>query len=260
MLHVPSRGWSASALVDAARDLGLSPATSGLLPRGEGDLVEHFMVACNTRCVEELLARKEELMALPLEERVAVALQLRLEMLAPLIDTWPQALAVASRPSNAAHSLRLLYGLVDDVWAALGDDSTDASWYSKRALLAGAYTATSLYMLTDYSPGFRDTWDALRRRVAEGLALDASIARAVRSASSMASAAADDAAHASTSASGTAPPPPPGPAAAEAAAEADAAAAQAAAAEQGATPMGQDAGAAGAGKTDGDVGRATGQV
>jgi len=26
-------------------------------------------------------------------------------------------------------------------------------WYTKRALLGGVYTATELYMLTDYSPG-----------------------------------------------------------------------------------------------------------
>ena len=30
---------------------------------------------------------------------------------------------------------------------------------------AGVYTATELYMLTDYSPGYADTWHSLDRRL-----------------------------------------------------------------------------------------------
>ncbi|GLC40969.1 hypothetical protein PLESTB_000961500 [Pleodorina starrii] len=179
--HVAERGWTEAALIAAARDLKLSPAIIGLLPRGEGDLVEFFIELCNARCIKELELKKQELEGLALNERVAKALQLRLELLQPVIDTWPQALAVAARPSNAPHSAKLLFSLVDDLWAALGDGSTDVTWYSKRAVLAGVYASTSLYMITDYSPGFKDTWEALRRRVDEGLALDASLQRVARS-------------------------------------------------------------------------------
>lgn len=45
------------------------------------------------------------------------------------------------------------------------------NWYTKRALLAGVYTATELYMLTDYSPGYAETWDALDRRLRDVMAL-----------------------------------------------------------------------------------------
>ena len=55
--------------------------------------------------------------------------------------------------------------LVDDIWYAAGDKSTDYNWYTKRALLAAVYSATELYMLTDYSPGYADTWEALDRRL-----------------------------------------------------------------------------------------------
>ncbi|KXZ48185.1 hypothetical protein GPECTOR_30g281 [Gonium pectorale] len=176
----------------------LSPAITGILPRGEGELVEHFIDRCNRQFLADLEARQHELRALPLEERIARALQLRLQLLAPYVDSWPQALAVAARPSNAPHGLRLLFALVDDVWAALGDESTDLTWYSKRALLAGAYSSSSLYMMTDYSPGFADTWAALRRRVGEALSLDASLAGALHAATA-----------AAASASGPSPSPPP---------------------------------------------------
>ncbi|PNW81999.1 hypothetical protein CHLRE_06g269550v5 [Chlamydomonas reinhardtii] len=148
------------------------------------------MEQCNARLAELLAQQKDEMQAMDLDARVAKALQLRLEMLVPYMDTWPQALAVAAKPSNAGRSLKLLYQLVDDIWAALGDQSTDSSWYTKRALVAGAYTATSLYMITDYSPGFRDTWAALRRRVAEGLALEHKLESIVHTASAAATAAA----------------------------------------------------------------------
>ncbi|KAG2438659.1 hypothetical protein HXX76_005206 [Chlamydomonas incerta] len=148
------------------------------------------MEQCNARLAELLAQQKDELQAMELDARVARALQLRLEMLVPYMDTWPQALAVAAKPGNAGRSLKLLYQLVDDIWAALGDQATDSTWYSKRALVAGAYTATSLYMITDYSPGFRDTWAALRRRVAEGLALETKLESLVHTAAAADTAAA----------------------------------------------------------------------
>ncbi|GIL85684.1 hypothetical protein Vretimale_13247 [Volvox reticuliferus] len=177
--HVAEHGWTDAALIAAARDLRLSPAVIGILPRGEGELVEHFVELCNTKCAKDLGDRQHELLTFKLNERVAKALRTRLEMLRPVIDTWPQALAVAARPSNAPHSVKLLFSLVDDIWAALGDRSTDVTWYSKRAVIAGVYASISLYMITDYSPGFRDTWEALQRRVDEGLALDASLEQVV---------------------------------------------------------------------------------
>jgi ubiquinone biosynthesis protein COQ9 len=51
------------------------------------------------------------------------------------------------------------------------------------------YVATELYMLTDYSPGYEDTWRALDRRLADvaavgtlGAALRAAVSRAAGSA------------------------------------------------------------------------------
>lgn len=62
-------------------------------------------------------------------------------------------------------TIQQLAQITDDVWHAAGDKSTDYNWYTKRGLLAGVYTATELYMLTDYSPEFADTWDVLDRRL-----------------------------------------------------------------------------------------------
>lgn len=146
--HVKERGWSEAAVVAAARDLGLSPAVVGLFPRGEAELVEHFIELCNLKCIKGLEEKQHEILKLAMNERITMALHARLDLLKPVIDTWPQALAVAARPSNAPHSVKLLFSLVDDIWATLGDGSTDLTWYSKRGVLAAVYASTSLYMIT----------------------------------------------------------------------------------------------------------------
>ena len=80
-------------------------------------------------------------------------------------DTWPQALGIQAQPSNMATAMRQRAELVDDIWHACGDTSTDYNWYTKRGLLAGVYAATELFMLTDYSAGYADTWRSLDRRL-----------------------------------------------------------------------------------------------
>ncbi|KAL4315793.1 hypothetical protein AHAS_Ahas15G0220600 [Arachis hypogaea] len=43
--------------------------------------------------------------------------------------------------------------LVDEIWHAAGDNAYDIDWYAKRTVLAGIYSTTEIYMLTDTSPG-----------------------------------------------------------------------------------------------------------
>jgi hypothetical protein len=44
-------------------------------------------------------------------------------------------------------------------------------WYTKRAVLAGVYTSTELFMLTDASDNFADTWAFLDRRLEDVVTL-----------------------------------------------------------------------------------------
>ena len=76
-----------------------------------------------------------------------------------------------AQPSAAVVGCRQLAFVVDEIWHAAGDKSTDTSWYTKRALLAGVYSSTELYMLTDYSPEYADTWESLDRRLADVMRL-----------------------------------------------------------------------------------------
>lgn len=165
--HVRTLGWSTAALQAAAKELGYSPAVAGLVEGGETELVQYFMDKCNAELAQRLADMAPELQQMRVPERIFQGAKLRLEMIIPFIDVWPQALALQSHPAAAPKALQQVATLVDDIWHAAGDKSTDHNWYTKRALLGGVYCSTQLYMLTDASPGFADTWAALRRRLAE---------------------------------------------------------------------------------------------
>ena len=169
--HVKQHGWTSAALVAAARDLGLSPAVTGIVPRREAELVEFFIAQSNKKLVEAMQQHADEFQSMSPEDRIRWALKRRLSMVHPHISSWPQALAVAALPTNIPHCGKLLGQMVDDVWHAAGDTSTDTSWYTKRIALAAVYTATELFMLTDYSPHFNETWAAMDRRLHDLVAL-----------------------------------------------------------------------------------------
>jgi ubiquinone biosynthesis protein COQ9 len=102
-------------------------------------------------------------------EKLRTAVQMRLQIASPLIAQWPQAMALGARPDNLPGTLRLLAELMDEMWMLSGDRSNDWNWYTKRALLGGVYTATELYMLTDKSYQFHNTWTFLDRRLQDAL-------------------------------------------------------------------------------------------
>src|SRR5205085_12427037 len=89
------------------------------------------------------------------------------ETVQPWREAVRRALVVLALPHNAPPALRLLYETVDAIWYAAGDNATDFSFYTKRAILAAVYGATLLYWLEDRSPEFSDTRAFLDRRLAD---------------------------------------------------------------------------------------------
>ena len=62
-----------------------------------------------------------------------------------------------------------MYKTVDLIWYAVGDKSADFNFYTKRALLAGVISATSLFWINDESEDSVDSWQFLDRRIADVL-------------------------------------------------------------------------------------------
>lgn len=163
MRHVESLGFTVEAMQKAAEELGYSRAVANMFPRAEAELIEHFLESARAETNAELESMREELAAMRVRDRVATGVRLRLKQLAPYVHTWPRAMYILSQPQNAARSLHELHLIVDDIWHAAGDTSVDMNWYSKRLLLAGCYTSSELFMLTDASPDFEETYHYVDR-------------------------------------------------------------------------------------------------
>lgn len=162
LAHVPFEGWSRRALLAGAADLGLDPATARrLFPRGGDDMLVHVERWAD----RQMLARVGSLEGLRMRDRIAKLVRTRLEVLAPHREAMRRATAARMLPGNALAACGSLWRTVDLMWAKAGDDVRDASYYTKRALLAAVWTSTFLYWLEDRSEGFADTWAFLERRI-----------------------------------------------------------------------------------------------
>jgi ubiquinone biosynthesis protein COQ9 len=161
---VPFDGWTETALKRAAERIGLEPAElRSLCPGGPRDIVAWFSHWADRETLRALEAR--DLSALKVHERIAAGVETRLGVLAPHREAVRRSLALLTAPQNVALGARLLYDAVDALWYAAGDTATDFNFYTKRALLAGVYGATTLYWLDDRSPESADTRAFLDRRL-----------------------------------------------------------------------------------------------
>ncbi|CAJ1940545.1 unnamed protein product [Sphenostylis stenocarpa] len=175
--YVMKLGWTEAALIAGARDVGLSPSIVGSLSRKEAALVEYFMDDCLQRLVDKIDS-DESLKNLTPSDCISKLIRFRLEMQAPYVSTWPQALSIQAQPANVPTSFKQRAVLVDEIWHATGDKASDIDWYAKRTILGGIYSTTEIYMLTDSSPDFRDTWAFLDARVKDAFDIKKTIQEA----------------------------------------------------------------------------------
>ncbi|KFO71364.1 hypothetical protein N303_10348, partial [Cuculus canorus] len=171
---VPEHGWTAEAIAEGAKALGLSAAAAGMFQSDGSQLILHFLSQCNTK-LSELLEQEQKLVQQgeaekkPIDQFLRDAVEARLRMVIPYLERWPQALSILLMPHNIPSSLSLLSSMIDDILHYAGDQSTDINWYTRRAVLTGIYNTTELVMMQDSSPDFEDTWRFLENRIADAM-------------------------------------------------------------------------------------------
>lgn len=160
--HVAFDGWTEATFRAAAADAAIAPDLARVLcPRGALDLAVDYHRA-GDRTMEARLAASD-LTGLRFSQRVALAVRLRLQDADR--DAVRRGAALFALPANMATGSGLVWGTADAIWRALGDNSADLNWYTKRMTLSAVYSATVLYWLGDDSPGHADTWAFLDRRI-----------------------------------------------------------------------------------------------
>ena len=161
---VPERGWTRSALRAALVSLGQPPELAeSLFPRGPAGLVEAWCDLTDREMAAAAAA--EDLDSLRIPARIRALVGLRLPLLAPQKEAARRAAGLLALPWNLPAAGRVSARTADAIWVAAGDTSTDRSWYTRRATLAGIYTATMTFWLARDS--MEDTMAFLDRRLAE---------------------------------------------------------------------------------------------
>jgi len=164
LAHIPFDGFTDKVLATAAAEAGVDKgARARLFPGGPLDLVEAISDMFDKEMDAELA--KAKLGTMKVRARIAKAVTTRLGILRPHKEAARRAAAFLTLPPNAARGATLLYRTVDAMWRAAGDTSTDFNFYTKRAILAGVYSATLMRWFNDTSEAESDTDAFLARRI-----------------------------------------------------------------------------------------------
>lgn len=169
--HVPFDGWSDAAFKAGADDAGIDmPRALNAFPGGMPEVLAYNHRRHDQALIERLV---REGGSGRIRDRIADAVRLRLELVGDQREAVRAGLSFLMLPGNATLGPKLLYGTVDAIWHAIGDKSTDFSFYTKRAILAGVYSTTLLYWLNDKSEGHAASWAFLDRRIDEVMKIPA---------------------------------------------------------------------------------------
>lgn len=164
--NVPFDGWTYRALrAGLAASSGDPRDAEVLFPGGAADMIEGFCDLADRRMERDAAALEFGAMRTPARVRAVIALRLARNRVHK--EAIRRALAALALPGNARQAALCTARTVDAMWHAAGDHSADFSWYTKRAILTGVYTATLLYWLRDPSEDDAATLGFLDRRLAD---------------------------------------------------------------------------------------------
>ena len=166
-------GWNETALVAAAEMAGAEPDVAKLaFPAGRGitpgasramDMIDAWVETVDLAMAEEWPA--ERLAPLKVRERIRTLIAFRLEHVEPIDEAVRRAMAIMAMPQNVPRSVQLGWRSADIMWRLAGDTATNYNHYTKRAILAGIYSATLAVFVNDDSDGRARTYEFLDRRI-----------------------------------------------------------------------------------------------
>ncbi len=161
---VPFDGWTTELMERTATRLKLSDGKlAAAFPDGIRDLVIYFSVWATEETLKKL--KKMDLDSMRVRDRITAGVRTRLEILHPYKQAVSSALAFMALPPQNLLLPKQIWHTADRLWWAAGDTATDYNHYTKRLLLSGVLTSTTLYWLNDTSKNNELTWGFLDRRI-----------------------------------------------------------------------------------------------
>ena len=157
-------GWTDEALAQAAALAGVDAAVARLaFPGGAMDMIGAWIDSTDARMRNAFA--DGHLGTLKIRDRIRTLLLFRLDAVAGMEEALRRALAIQAMPQNLARTLKVGWHSADLMWRLAGDSATDYNHYTKRALLAGIYSATLAVFMDDRSEQKAETRAFLDRRI-----------------------------------------------------------------------------------------------
>ena len=164
LTHVPTHGFTTTALTQGARDAGYLDVSTNLFPTGALSIVNYHLVTQRLALAKDAPATSPP----DITTNIKTLALRRLHANEPIIHRWQEALALLSTARHLPTSLRELALLSDELLFLAGSTTVTTAWYTNRAALAAIYASAELFMTTDKSKDFIDTEEFLTRRLDEG--------------------------------------------------------------------------------------------
>ena len=162
--HAAFDGWSDEALAMAAAELGIPAARAQLcFPAGAPDMIDAWFEAIDLAMLDAF--PPERIAGMKIRERIRDLVMFRKQVAFPHREALRRGVAILAQPQNLGLASRLAWRTVDRIWRLAGDTATDYNHYTKRGILFGVYTSTTLVFLDDNSEDLADTRAFLNRRI-----------------------------------------------------------------------------------------------
>lgn len=158
----PDTGWTTELVQQLKDEFGLADFTAHY-PNGVIDLLYAFADRADQAMLDALGAADIE--KLKIRDRIRLGVRSRLESLTPHHATFKASIKQLMKPVHAGDLKKISWRTADRLWWAAGDRSTDYNHYSKRILLSGVFTSTTLFWLRDKSENQERSWAYLDRRI-----------------------------------------------------------------------------------------------
>jgi len=159
-------GWNETALVAAAEMAGADVDVAKLAfpePTRAMDMIEAWITSVDQAMEAEW--PQERLAELKIRERIRALVAFRLDAVEHIDEAVRRAMAIMAMPQNAPRSMQLGWRSADIMWRLAGDTATDYNHYTKRAILAGIYSATLAFFVNDDSENKAKSHEFLGRRL-----------------------------------------------------------------------------------------------
>ncbi len=173
---VPFDGWTAKTLTQAANTIPLDKGlVYQLFPRGALDVIAYWSRRMDAQAQAQIADLN--LSEMRIRDKIIDAVWIRLHMLDGHETAARRAVSRLSLPDAhinpmGSQATRQIWASADMIWRAIGDRSTDSNYYSKRTILSGVLTSTTLAWLSDESVDKTSTRSFLDARIADVMRIE----------------------------------------------------------------------------------------